>query len=166
MNILETARLVLRRFTLEDAAFILELVNEKGFLQNIGDKGVRTIEDARDYIRTGPQASYLKHGFGLYRVELTMTGEPVGMCGILQRDTLEHPDIGFALLERFWGNGYAYESASAVLQFGRKELGLDRIGAITSPGNHTSIRLLEKIGLEYETLVVLTEGEPAVKLFS
>jgi len=88
------------------------------------------------------------------------------MCGLLQRDTLEYPDIGFALLERFRGNGYAYESASAVLKFGRNELGLERIDAITSPGNHTSIGLLEKIGLQFKKLVVLTHGEPEVELFS
>ena len=166
MNILETARLVLRRLTLDDAAFILELLNEKGFIQNIGDKGVRTLEDACDYIQTGPQASYKEYGFGLYRVDLKETGEPIGICGLLQRDTLEHPDIGFAFLERFWGNGYAYESASAVLEWGRNELGLDRIDAIVSTGNQASIHLLEKIGLQFESLVVLTNGEPEVKLFS
>lgn len=166
MNILETARLVLHRFTLDDAAFILELLNEKKFIQNIGDKGVRTIEDASDYIQSGPQASYKEYGFGLYRVDLKETGEPIGICGLLQRDTLEHPDIGFAFLERFWGNGYAYESASAVLEWGRNELGLDRIDAIVSTGNQASIHLLEKIGLRFESLVVLTNGEPEVKLFS
>lgn len=166
MNVLKTARLILSRFTLEDAAFILELLNEKEFIQNVGDKGVRTVEDACDYIQTGPQASYKEYGFGLYRVDLKETGEPIGMCGLLQRETLAHPDIGFALLKRYRGNGYAYESASAVLEYGRDELGLDRIDAIVSPGNQASIRLLEKIGLQFEGLVVLTDGAPEVKLFS
>jgi len=166
MNVLKTARLILSRFTLEDAAFILELLNEKEFILNVGDKGVRTVEDACDYIQTGPQASYKEYGFGLYRVDLKETGEPIGMCGLLQRETLDHPDIGFALLKRYRGNGYAYESASAVLEYGRDELGLDRIDAIVSPGNQASIRLLEKIGFQFEGRVVLTDGAPEVKLLS
>jgi len=166
MQILETTRLVLHPFTDEDCEFILELLNEEAFLRYVGDKGVRTLEDARTYIQRGPQASYNEQGFGLYRVDLKETGEPIGMCGLLQRDTLEYPDMGFALLERFWGNGYASESASAVRKFGKNELALDRIDAITSPDNHTSIGLLEKIGFQFKKRVVLANGEPEVKLFS
>ena len=131
MNILETERLTLRQMRVEDAEFIFELVNEAAFIRNIGDKGVRTLEDARNYILNGPVASYAKFGFGLYLVTLRATGEAIGICGLLKRDSLEDVDVGFALLEKFRRKGFAYESAAAVMEYGRNELGLKRIVAIT-----------------------------------
>lgn len=155
--VLETDRLFLRHLTPDDDAFILELLNEPGFLRNIGDRKVRSLEDARRYVLDGPVASYAKQGFGLWWVGLKATAEPVGICGLIKRDVLEDPDIGYAFLERFSGRGYASEAGAAVLDYGRKTLGLGRIVAITKPDNDGSIRVLEKIGLRFEGMVTLPD---------
>lgn len=166
MNVIETERLNLRRLSVDDAEFILELLNEPSFIRNIGDKGVRTISDARQYILNGPVDSYESYGFGLYLVELKNSRVPIGICGLLKREALPDVDIGFAFLPRFWSRGYAFESASAVRTFGINALGLRRIVAITSPGNDDSIRVLEKIGLSYERTTRLSENEPEIKLYA
>ena len=163
---LETKRLRLRRLSVDDAQFILELLNQPSFIQNIGDRGVRTIDDARSYISNGPVASYERHGFGLYLVELKQSGAAIGICGLLKRDTLEDIDIGYALLPEFWAKGYALESASAVVSDARKGLGLKRILAITNPDNESSIRLLEKIGFRFERMVRLSDDAAEVMLFA
>ena len=162
---LETERLVLRRLSRGDAPFLLELLNEPSFLRYIGDKGVRTPDDARRYIEAGPLASYERFGFGLLRVELKESGEPIGMCGLLKRDALPDVDVGFAFLPRFWSKGYAFESASAVLAHARDALGLRRVLAITSPDNEASIRLLGKLGFRFERMTRVPEDGPEVKLF-
>ncbi len=164
--VLETERLVLRRLTTDDAPFILELLNDPAFLRYIGDKGVRTQADACRYIETGPMASYERHGFGLYRVELKDGGEPIGMCGLLRRDYLPDVDIGFALLARHRAQGYAFEAASAVLVHARDTLGLKRVLAITSPANVTSISLLEDLGFRFERMARPAENEAEVEVFS
>ncbi len=164
-TILETERLVLRNLTTDDAGFILELLNDPSFLRYIGDKGVRNIDDAVRYIQTGPLASYERFGFGLYLVELKTTGEPIGMCGLLKRDTMPDVDVGFAFLPAFWSQGYAFESATAVMTYGREGLRLRRIVAITSPDNHASISLLKKIGLRFERMIKLSEDQSEVRLF-
>ena len=166
MTVLETERLTLRRLTTDDAAFIFRLVNEPSWLRFIGDKGVKTLHDAREYIRTGPIASYERFGFGLYLAELKGSRRPIGMCGFLKRDALEHPDIGFALLPEFWGQGYAYESAAAVMAFGKDVLGLDRILAVTNPDNYSSMRLLEKLGLRADGVVTLSDDGPELRVFT
>lgn len=155
--VLETDRLFLRHLTPDDDAFILELLNEPGFLRNIGDRKVRSLEDARRYVIDGPAASYAKQGFGLWWVGLKATAEPVGICGLIKRDVLEDPDIGYAFLARFSGRGYASEAGAAVLDYGRRTLGLGRIVAITKPDNDGSIRVLEKIGLRFEGMVTLPD---------
>src|SRR5688572_22755093 len=165
MKVLETERLALRKLSPHDAEFILELLNEPSFLENIGDKGVRTSADAVRYIQDGPVASYERFGFGLYLVELKATGIPIGICGLLKRESLQDVDVGFAFLPRFWSKGYAVESAAAVIKHGRNALGIGRIVAITAPGNHGSIKVLEKIGLKFERLMKLSEGEPEIKFF-
>jgi ribosomal-protein-alanine N-acetyltransferase len=165
LKILETERLVLRRLNADDAGFILGLLNEPSFLQYIGDKGVRNHDDAVRYILTGPMASYERFGFGLYRVELKENGVPIGICGLLKRDTLEDVDVGFAFLPRFWSRGYAVESAAATLAYGRSVLGIKRIAAITNPDNAGSIRVLEKIGFRFDRVIRMSEGEPELKLF-
>src|SRR4029434_5369785 len=142
---LETERLRLRRLSLDDADFILRLLNEPSFIQNIGDRGVRTTEDAREYILKGPVASYEKFGFGLLLVEQKESGVPIGMCGLLKRDVLEHVDIGYALLPEFWSQGYAFESASAVMAYAREKLGAKQVLAVVNADNQSSIRLLEKM---------------------
>ena len=165
MTVLETERLVLRRLCAADAEFILELLNQPSFLRYIGDKGVRNTEDAVRYIQTGPQASYERFGFGLYLVELKDSEVPIGMCGLLKRETLPDVDVGFAFLPAYWSQGYAFEAAAAVMNYGRAALGLRRIVAITTLDNAASIKLLEKIGLRFEGLVKLTEDQPEVRLF-
>src|ERR1700694_5808015 len=139
---LETDRLRLRRLSVDDAGFILRLLNEPSFIQNIGDRGVRTIEDARAYILKGPIASYEQFGFGLLLVEERESGVPVGICGLLKRDVLEDVDIGYALLPEFWSRGYAFESASAVMSYAREKLGSNRVLAVVNSNNQSSIRLL------------------------
>lgn len=165
MKVLETDRLTLRRLTVDDAEFILQLLNEPSFLEFIGDRGVRTVDDAGRYILQGPIASYERFGFGLYLTEVKATRAPIGICGLLKRETFEHPDIGFALRPPFWRQGYAFESAAAVLAYGKDVLGLDRILAITSPHNEPSIKLLEKLGFRFEGLTRLSAEAPEVKLF-
>src|SRR6267378_3848261 len=127
--ILETERLQLRRLSLDDAEFVLRLLNEPSFIQNIGDRGVRTIDDARAYILKGPIASYEKFGFGLWMVETKSKAAPIGICGLLKRDVLDDVDIGYALLPEFWSQGYALESASAVTSYASESLGLKRVVA-------------------------------------
>jgi len=166
LTVIETERLVLRRLSTDDAEFINELLNQPSFLRYIGDKEVRNNADAVRYIQTGPIASYERFGFGLYLVELKETSVPIGICGLLKRDSLPDVDIGFAFLPDFWSQGYAFESASAVMTYGRDVLGLRRIVAITSPDNDSSIRLLERIGLRFEGLIKLSEDQSQVRLFS
>jgi RimJ/RimL family protein N-acetyltransferase len=162
--VLETERLILRRLSDADADFILDLLNQPSFLRYIGDKGVRNIDDAVKYIQTGPIASYERFGFGLYLAELKETSLPIGMCGLLKRDALPDPDVGFAFLPDYWSHGYAFEAASAVMNYGREVLGLPRIVAITALDNNASIKLLGKIGLKFEGVLKLPEqGE--VRLF-
>jgi RimJ/RimL family protein N-acetyltransferase len=165
VTVIETDRLRLRRLAINDAEFILRVLNEPSFIENIGDKGVRTLEEASLYILNGPVASYEKFGFGLYLVETKDAGLAVGMCGLSKREALEDVDIGYAFLPEFWSKGYALESASAVMAYARDELGLKRIVAITSLDNQRSIRLLEKIGFRFEKLTRLSDNEPEIKLF-
>lgn len=166
MKVLETDRMILRHFADEDAGFILELLNEPSFIQNIGDRKIRSRDGAKLYIKNGPLASYAQHGFGLYLVALKETGESIGMCGLIKRNTLDDVDIGYAFLPRFWSKGYAVESALAVKNYGRDVIGLKRIVAITDPQNAGSIRVLEKIGMKFEKMVKLSEDDIELKLFA
>ena len=166
MTVLVTDRLSLRRLSIDDAGFILRLLNEPSFIQNIGDKGVRTIDDAGSYILNGPVASYEKFGFGLWLVEMKESGVSAGICGLLKRDVLEDVDLGYAFLPEFWSRGYALESASAVMSYATATLGLKRIVAVTNVDNQSSIRLLEKIGFEYQQMVRLSDDGQELKLFA
>lgn len=156
---IETERLHLREFTADDAAFIVALLNSPGWLRFIGDRGVRTEADALGYIERGPRASYARFGFGLYCVVRKADALPVGMCGLLKRDTLPDVEIGFAFLPEHCGLGYAMESARAAIADGRRKADLRRLAAITQPDNSSSIRVLEKLGLRYERPVVMPNGE-------
>lgn len=169
MTILETDRLEIRHFKLDDAPFIVALLNDPSFLRFIGDRGVRTREDARAYLQNGPIASYRLHGYGLFRTSLKAERTPIGMCGLLKRDYLDAPDIGFAFLPPYRAQGYAFEAAAAVIAHGRQQLGLTRIAAIVSPDNERSIRLLDKLGLhavgrvrngpdDDETMLFMSDG--------
>ena len=166
MIVIETARLKLRRLCAEDAPFILRLLNDPGWLRFIGDRGVRTLDDARSYLLNGPVAMYARHGFGLYLTERSFDGVPIGMCGLIKRDTLDDVDIGFAFLPDFSGVGYAQEAAAATMAYGKRAFGLTRIVGITSQDNERSIKLLEKIGLTFERLRRLSEGDEEIMLFA
>jgi RimJ/RimL family protein N-acetyltransferase len=168
--VIETPRLLLRHMTIEDdTALIRQLLNDPAFIQNIGDRGVRTDDDARRYIDDGPRASYQRFGFGLYAVTTKATGESIGICGLVKREFLDDADVGYALLPGFRGMGYATEAASAVLRYGLDTLRLPRIVALTHPDNEGSIRVLEKLGLRSrgrlmisgDTRVTLLFGAPA-----
>lgn len=165
MKVLETERLILRRLTLEDAAFLLELMNEPAFIRFVADRGLRTPADAAKFLSERILPSYEQFGFGFYRVELRESGEPIGICGFVKRETLEHPDVGFAILQRFWGKGYASEAAVAVMHYGRTVLGLTEIAGVTAPDNRISIRLLEKLGLKYQRTIHLPGYGPESLLF-
>ena len=166
MTVLETERLILREFTIDDAAFVLALLNEPSFLRYIGDKKVRELEHARQYILNGPVASYEQNGFGLYVVELRESHTPIGMCGLIKRAELPDPDIGFAFLPDFWNKGFGFEAATAVLQDAHERLRLERILAITSLDNDASIKLLERLGFRYQRVVKLSSNQEQVKLFT
>jgi len=164
MSQLTTERLILRRLNVDDAPFILTLLNEPSFLRYIGDKKVRDLDGARQYILNGPVASYDRNGFGLNLVELNES--PIGICGLLKRDELPHPDIGFALLPDFWSKGFAFEAATAVLQDGRERLSLEHILAITSLDNEASINLLQRLGFRFEKVIKLSADGEEVRLFT
>ncbi|MEJ8804233.1 GNAT family N-acetyltransferase [Pontibacter sp. H249] len=165
-QILETERLKLREFTIHDTGFIIELLNSPGWLQFIGDKGIKTEEQAKAYLENGPLKSYRHNGFGLFLVETKENSQAIGMCGIIRRDNLENPDIGFALLPAYNGKGYAYEIASATLAYAHNQLALRKISAITLPNNIRSIQLLEKLGLSYLETIILPGSEEELLLYS
>ena len=152
MRVLSTERLVLRWLAAEDADFIVELTNDPDWLRFIGDRGIRTADDARGYIATGPASMYARLGFGLYAVELGEGGMPIVICGLVERDWLEAVDLGFAFLPRFRGVGYAREAATATVEYARTTLGLDRVLAIVSPENEDSVRLLGKLGFTFQRM--------------
>lgn len=162
---IETERLLLTELSDDDAGFILGLVNEPSFLRYIGDRGVRTLDDARRYLREGPVASYGKHGYGLLRMGLKPDGLPIGMCGVLRRDTLPDPDLGFSMLPAHWSKGYACEAAAAVMRHARETARVGRVLAITNVDNDPSIRLLGKLGFRFDRLVRLGEDTTDLRLF-
>lgn len=162
---IETTRLTLRRLTEDDAEFIVGLLNEPSFLQFIGDRGVRTLDDARAYIRKGPIASYERFGFGLLLVTRNEDAAPIGMCGLLKRDALEDVDVGFAFRPAYWAKGYAIEAASAVMAHAKTVFGLTRVAAITQPDNAGSIRVLEKLGLRFERMITMPGESKEIQLF-
>ena len=149
----ETPRLCLRHVEPDDAAFICALLNEPSWLRFIGDRGVRSEDDARRYIEEGPRRMYQEHGFGLFLIERKADGVPLGLCGLLRRDTLPDVDIGFALAAEFTRQGYAYEAAAATLQYARDVQRLARVVAIAKPGNAASGRLLQRLGLRRERTI-------------
>ncbi|MBC9795558.1 GNAT family N-acetyltransferase [Sinomicrobium sp. FJxs] len=163
---IETDRLRLRELSLDDTEFVLELLNTPGWIRYIGDKNVRTEEQARDYLENGPIKSYRENGYGLSLVEEKDGKRAIGMCGILKRDSLENPDIGYAFLPEFNGRGYAYEIASATLAYARDQLHIPTICAITLTDNKRSIALMEKIGLKFRQKIYRKEDEEELLLYS
>ncbi len=163
---IETKRLWVRRFVTGDAPFVLELLNEPSFIRFVADRNIRTIADADAYIREKIEVSYEQHGFGFYLVLLKESDVPIGLCGLIKREVLSDVDIGFAFLERFWGKGYAFEAAAAVLNYARTDLALPRIVAVTSPQNQASIDLLGKLGMKFERVIHLPGYGPESKFFA
>jgi len=150
---LETDRLTLSELSYDDCEFIFVLVNEPSFIRYIGDRGVRTLEDAREYLRKGPIGSYANNGFGLFLVCRRDDAAPIGICGLVKREEFEFPDLGFAFLEQYRTNGYAQESSLAVIAHAQQELGLTHIIAMVDGDNESSLRLLEKLGFSFEEMV-------------
>lgn len=165
MLICETARLIVRKFTLDDAPFIMSLLNSPTWMQYLGDRNIHTVADAAQYLTNGPLASYAQRGFGLFLVALKDSGAPIGMSGLIKRDGLEDVDVGFALLPEYTGQGYAYEATKAVLDYGYNTLQLPRIVAIARADNKHSLALLEKLGLKFSDTIVLTGIEHPLSLF-
>ena len=164
--ILETDRLRLREFTLHDADYIVTLVNSPGWLQYIGDRNIKTNEQAKTYLENGPFKSYRENGYGLSMVELKDGNKPIGMCGIINRDTLDTPDLGFAFLPDFEGQGYGHEIATATLEHAKTKLLIPEISAITVPANTRSIRLLEKLGFRYSKTFSFANATEELRLYS
>ena len=152
-KILETERLELRKFEPDDAPFILSLVNTPGWLQFIGDRKIKTLEDAKNYIVNAPMYLYHKFGFGPYLVQLKNSSTPIGMCSLIKRDTLEDVDIGYALLPEFSGKGYAYEATLATMNYAGQALGMKKLIAVTNTDNENSVKLLRKLGFGFEKKV-------------
>jgi RimJ/RimL family protein N-acetyltransferase len=163
---LVTERLTLREFSTADAPFVLEILNDPAFLANIGDRAVRTLEDAAGYVCSGPAVSYQRNGFGLYVVETRADGASIGMCGLVRRDALPDVDIGFAFLPAFRAQGYALEAARAVLEEARCRIGLRRLVAIVKPGNAASARLLLKLGMRLEGTVRLPHDPAELEYYA
>lgn len=166
MKILETARLLLRTVDPGDAPFYLELVNDPDFLAQIGDRGIRTLEAARTHIENGPMRMQATLGHAIWLVALKDSGTPIGMCGLIKRDTLPEVDLGYAFLPAWRGQGYAFEAARASVEHARDVLGLARLLAITSPGNTASGALLEKLGLRFDKIVHLAPDDAGTRLYA
>jgi RimJ/RimL family protein N-acetyltransferase len=164
-TILNTERLLLKEFEISDAAFIVELVNTPGWIKFIGDRNIKTIEQAENYLKNGPLKSYQENGYGLYKVEEKMHRIPIGMCGIIKREVMNYPDIGFAFLPDYNNKGYAFEIASATLIFAKKHLHLNIISAITVPYNERSVKLIKKLGLSFHKKILLPGSNEEVELY-
>ncbi|HTF19312.1 MAG TPA: GNAT family N-acetyltransferase [Chryseolinea sp.] len=164
MDVLQTKRLNLRFYETSDADFILRLLNEPSFHRNIGDRKVRTTEDAVNYINLRLAPSYSNNGYGLYMVE-KLDGTPIGMCGLVKRDPNDDPDVGFAFIPETWQQGYAFEAASAVVDYARNILKIKRILGITIPDNIASIKTLQKLGLQYLKNDVAKETNEAICVY-
>ena len=165
-TILETPRLILRRLTLEDAPFAMALVNDPAWIENIGDRNVHSLDDARAYLEKGTIAMYAREGFGMYAVVLKESGATIGTCGLVKRAGLDDVDLGFAFLPEYRSRGLALESATAVRDYATATLGMNRLVAIVSPANQPSIRLLEKLGFRYERPVKLPGDDEEIALYA
>ena len=166
MKIFETERTILREIVESDAEFILDLLNQPTFIKYIGNRNVKTLAIAREVIETRYRQSYRDFGFGLYIVELKENNAPIGFCGFVKRDYLPDADIGFAFLPQFEKQGFAFESAAAMMKYGREKLNLKRVLAITSQNNDSSGKLLEKLDFKFERLIKVPHDDKELKLFS
>jgi RimJ/RimL family protein N-acetyltransferase len=166
MKTLLTDRLLIRRLSIADAGFMLMLLNDPSWLRFIGDRGVRTLAAAENYLRQGPIAQYARLGFGFCAVEARDSAQLMGICGLTQRDYLSSPDIGFAFLPEYCGKGYACEAATAVLAHAWQELNLEQVLATARLDNLSSQRLLEKLGLGFERVIAHPDGDRELMLYA
>jgi RimJ/RimL family protein N-acetyltransferase len=166
MIITSTERLHIRELSVHDAPFILRLVNSPSWLKYIGDRNVKTEEDAKKYLKNGPLKSYDDNGFGLYHVALRVDQTPVGMCGLIKRPDFDSPDIGFAFLPEYEGKGYGYESASDVMDYCKTEFHIKRVLGITLEANVASVHLLEKLGLSFEKKFIYESTKEELMLYA
>jgi len=166
MNLIKTDRLLINRITLDDAAFILELMNDKDWIKNVGDRGMTSIEDAEAYIKTRFLKTYEESNLGFFGLITKNSKEVIGIAGLVDREGVDHVDIGYGLLPNFRGKGYAFEATKAIYDYGYKQLKLEKIVAIVNPDNPTSIQLLSKLGMEFEKMVRLPDEEKDIMLFS
>lgn len=164
--LITTDRLLIRKFNLDDAGFIFILLNSETWIKYIGNRNIKNLEDAKNYIVNSPLYFYQKFGFGPYLVALKDTYEPVGMCSLIKRDTLEEVDLGFAYLDPFIGKGFAYEASKAIIEFSKNTLALKKLVAITLPDNTPSIKLLEKLGFHYQNRIQFPNEKEELMLFS
>lgn len=166
MPIAETQRLVISKFTVKDAPFFLELANSPTWIKYIGDRNLKTVEDAEEYIKSRPLKSYSDFGFGFYKLLLKEENlKPIGTCGLVKREELDDVDIGFAMLPDYEGKGFGFESSNAILELAKNKFKIKRISAITLPNNNKSIKLLEKLGLTFEKKVKPFEDDEELLLF-
>ena len=166
MKIRTTERLSISRLQLSDAPFIFKLLNDPEWIRYIGDRNIKTLDNARDYISNGPMKSYLLNGFGLYRVDIRDSNVAIGLCGLIKREELTDVDIGYAFLPQYRGKGYAFEAATAIVDHARTDWSLERLVAITTPENNNSIQLLNKLGMKFEKKLKLTPDGEETYLFS
>jgi len=164
--IVETKRLILREIAVEDAEFVLRLVNEPSFVSNIGDKGLNNLHDAERFILEGYWTNQERSGYGMFLVELKGGGDPIGSCGLLYRKVLDVTDIGFAFLPEFWNRGFAYEAAEAMMKYGHSTLGVKKIVGLTSEDNLGSINLLKKLGMDFKKTVKMSDDDSGTVFYS
>jgi RimJ/RimL family protein N-acetyltransferase len=162
---LQTERLCMRRVTLSDAGLMLAVWNDPAFIRYVGDRGIRTPAQAHEALQQGAFKLYEQYGYGPYRVALASDDTEIGICGLFRRDGFDEPDIGYSVLPPFCGRGYAFEAASAVLEYARTKLGLTRVTAFISPQNAASIGLAAKLGLRYERKARLSGDDVDVGLY-
>ena len=163
---LETERLYLRRVTLDDADLLLAVWNDPAFIRNVGDRGVRSIEEAQEAMQGGALKLYADHGYGPYAMVLKSGGSRIGICGLFKRDNFDYPDIGFGVLPTFCGKGYAGEASFAVMAHARDDLEIEELNAIVSPDNVPSIGLIQKLGLEFDKMITMPGEDEEICLYS
>ena len=164
--IAETSRLKIRELRIDDAKFVLALTNEPSFIENISDKGLRSVADTEEFILKGPWTYQQPDGYGQFAVELKYSGELVGICGVLVREAFDLTDVGFAFMPGFWRRGLAFEAAQAVMGYARTTLGVDRISGLTSSENTASIRLLVKLGMQFDKIIKMSDDDPGTFVYS
>lgn len=159
-----TNRLEIRELTLEDADFIFELLNQISWKKYIGNKNIKTIDDAKQYILDNPLKMYQTHGFGLWCVTKIYSKQALGVAGIIKRDTLPMVDIGFAFLDRYSGHGYALEACKSIIDYAKSRFHYDHILAIVKPENKRSIGLLNKLDFHFKEQIHLNPADDAINL--